>query len=68
MASPKLVYKQLFLNEVIDESLYLQLIETIEDRNKLSHIYKEKMFNQIYKNLPQHFQSLQTIKNIINVA
>ena len=39
----------------------------IEDRNKLSHIYKLEMFDLLAKNMLQNYDSiLQTIKCIEN--
>lgn len=64
--SPKLVYKNLYLNNFISEDLYLSLFKTIEDRNKLSHIYKEEMYNDIYKNLKNHLNAFQDLLTILN--
>jgi nucleotidyltransferase substrate binding protein (TIGR01987 family) len=66
--TPKSVYKKLFLLELIDENLYLQLMKTVDDRNMLSHVYKEKMFVSIHKNLDIHCQSLQQLFNKLNAA
>lgn len=68
VASPKLVYKKLFVESIIDEILYLQLMQIIEDRNKLSHVYKEKMFASIYQNLSAHYQSLNQLYNKLHAA
>lgn len=62
--SPKTVYKGLFQSELIDEDLYSFLFSTIEHRNMLSHIYKEEMYDVVYKELPVH---LQAFKNLIKV-
>ena len=66
VVSPKMVYKQLFIQGTINENLYLQLLQTVEDRNMLSHIYKEKMFEIIYQNLNRHLDSLNSMYQIIN--
>ena len=68
VVSPKTVYKQLFLERVITEYLYLKLIQTVEDRNMLSHIYKEKMFVNVYQNLNLHLASFKDLYQIINAA
>ena len=52
--SPKGVYKSLFQSSIITENEYLSLFKTIEDRNLLSHVYKEEMFESVYKNIPAH--------------
>jgi nucleotidyltransferase substrate binding protein (TIGR01987 family) len=68
VVSPKTVYKQLFLEGVITEDLYLKLIQTVEDRNMLSHIYKEKMFVNVYQNLNLHLSSFKDLYQIINAT
>jgi nucleotidyltransferase substrate binding protein (TIGR01987 family) len=60
--SPKLVYKNLFLNRYFSDELYEKLFRTIEDRNKLSHIYKEEMYSEVYKKLETH---LAAFKNLL---
>lgn len=64
--SPKMVYKSLYLNKLIAEELYFDLCKTLEDRNKLSHIYKEEMYNEVYQNLEKHLIALQTLIIILN--
>ena len=66
VVSPKTVYKQLFIEGIIKENLYLNLIQTVEDRNMLSHIYKEKMFVNVYQNLKLHLASFKDLYQIIN--
>lgn len=64
--SPKMVYISLYLNKLIDEELYFDLCKTLEDRNKLSHIYKEEMYNEVYQNLEKHLIALQTLVVILS--
>jgi len=64
--SPKMVYKSLFLNKHITEELYLNLFKTLEDRNKLSHVYKEEMYNEVYKNLKDHLKAFFKLLTILN--
>jgi nucleotidyltransferase substrate binding protein (TIGR01987 family) len=64
--SPKLVYKNLVLNKYFSESLYENLSKTLEDRNKLSHVYKEEMYNEVYKNLDAHLTIFQNLLMILN--
>ena len=68
VVSPKMVYKQLFIQGTINENLYLQLLQTVEDRNMLSHIYKEKMFVVVYQNLNRHLDSFNCLYQIINAT
>ncbi len=64
--SPKLVYKNLMLNKFITEALYKMLFNTLEDRNKLSHIYKEEMYNEVYKNIEAHLQAFSALLAVLN--
>lgn len=57
--SPKSVYKTMFQLAIISESEYLALIKTIEDRNLLSHIYKESMYQEVFDRLPAHLLAFQ---------
>ena len=52
--SPKSVYKSMFQSALITENEFLSLFKTIEDRNLLSHIYKEEMYQAVYENLKSH--------------
>lgn len=63
--SPKLVYKNLFLNRYINEELYSMLFNTLEDRNKLSHIYKEEMYDEVYVHLPAHLVAFEDLIAIL---
>lgn len=66
MFTLKLVAKSLFLNALINEELYLKLMNCIEDRNRLSHVYKFEVFDLIHVHLPHHFQTLKQIQQILN--
>lgn len=57
--TPKLTVKSLFIFQIINEDIYLKLMNCINDRNLLSHIYKFEMFDEIHKELENH---LDTIK------
>jgi uncharacterized protein YutE (UPF0331/DUF86 family) len=56
----------LVLNKYFSESLYENLSKTLEDRNKLSHVYKEEMYNEVYKNLDAHLTIFQNLLMILN--
>lgn len=49
--SPKSAIKGFFGVNLIDEQEYELLIQMIDDRNRLSHIYNEIFFNEIYSKL-----------------
>lgn len=44
----------MFQSSIITENEYLSLFKTIEDRNLLSHVYKEEMFESVYENIQAH--------------
>lgn len=46
---PRQVLQQAYANKLInDESMWLKMLE---DRNLMSHVYQEKLADQIYKNI-----------------
>ena len=68
-ASPKKIIKAYYLGGYTTEDDYLLLLEAIDDRNRLSHIYDAETFNNILARLPGYaalFErvSTQLIKNI----
>ena len=62
--SPKQVYKKMFVTKLIDKDLFEAIFKTIDDRNKLSHIYKEEMYDVVYSNLPQHLNAFARLLQI----
>ena len=54
ISSPKIVIKVYFEKGHIDYDFYEKAIKAIDDRNKLSHIYKEEMFKEVYSNLKEY--------------
>lgn len=53
-ASPKKVIKAYYLGDYATEEDYLLLLEAVEDRNRLSHIYDAETFNNILTHLPRY--------------
>jgi uncharacterized protein YutE (UPF0331/DUF86 family) len=53
-ASPKKVIKAWYLTGHVSEDDYLALIQAVDDRNKLSHIYDQDQFKAIVARLPDH--------------
>jgi nucleotidyltransferase substrate binding protein (TIGR01987 family) len=51
-ATPKKIIKAFYLGEYITEDDYLLLLDAVEDRNRLSHIYDATTFNGILARLP----------------
>lgn len=62
-ASPKKVVKAFYLTGYLPENDYLALIQAIDDRNKLSHIYEKREFDLIVTRLPEYVGLLQRILN-----
>jgi nucleotidyltransferase substrate binding protein (TIGR01987 family) len=53
-AAPKKVIKAYYVGGYVKEDDYLLLLDAIEDRNRLSHIYDAETFNQILERLPDY--------------
>ncbi len=53
-ASPKKTIKAYYLGGYTTEDDYLLLLEAIDDRNRLSHIYNAETFNSILARLPAY--------------
>ncbi|MBI9107184.1 MAG: nucleotidyltransferase substrate binding protein [Spirochaetales bacterium] len=51
--SPKMVIKSFYTLEYVSAAEYETLMELLDDRNKLSHVYKKEQFNEIYERLIQ---------------
>lgn len=52
--SPKEVIRIMFREGLLDENQLKRLLKTIDDRNQISHIYREEMYDLIYAYLPDH--------------
>ena len=64
-ASPKKVVKAFYLAGYIPEDDYLGLIQAIDDRNKLSHIYEKREFDLIIERLPRYAENLRRALDIM---
>ena len=64
--TPKGVYKTMFQSALITETEYLALFKTIEDRNLLSHVYKEEMYQSVYKNIQAHLQAFKDLVEVLD--
>lgn len=56
---PKDVIKAFFAEERINEETYLSLMDAIDSRNLLSHVYKIEMFDLIYPKLSAYAKSIR---------
>jgi nucleotidyltransferase substrate binding protein (TIGR01987 family) len=59
--SPKQVIKAYYLGGYATEDDYLRLLDALEDRNRLSHVYDEKTFNDILARLPDYAELFERI-------
>lgn len=60
--SPIPVFRELHINNVINEQSFLDLREAVRDRNLLSHVYRESLFDYIHQRLPIHLASPRTFE------
>ena len=63
--SPPESIKEFFLIVVVDEGSYELLINMLDDRNKLSHIYKEGFFEEIHNKLKNYFEVMNIVLKIL---
>jgi nucleotidyltransferase substrate binding protein (TIGR01987 family) len=59
--SPKSAIKEFFGVNLINEEEYELLIQMIDDRNRLSHIYNELFFNEIYSRLVNYLNLMEKV-------
>ena len=64
-ASPKRVVKAFYLPGHIAEDEYLELMQAVDDRNKLSHIYEKREFDLIIARLPRYAGILQRVLDVM---
>lgn len=64
-SSPKQVYRALFTSKLINDTLLTALLTVVDDRNLLSHIYKEDYFKTIVTEIPNHFKQLNLLYTAI---
>lgn len=57
--TPKLTLKSFYLMQLIEEDLYIKLMNALNDRNKLSHVYNAELFSIIHRELPTHLVSIK---------
>lgn len=61
IASPKSVVKEFFEKGHLSYDEYESLIDAINDRNLLSHVYNEEKFEKIYMKLKSHMDVLLVV-------
>lgn len=63
--SPKEAIKYLFTTKYVNQKDYEALMAMIEDRNMLSHIYRQEYFNKIYVKLKEYSERMEKIIAVI---
>ncbi len=63
--SPRDSIKEFFLIGAVDESSYELLLNILDDRNKLSHIYKEEFFTEIHNKLKNYYVIMDRVLTIL---
>lgn len=61
VVSPKMVIKQLYQTRYIDEHSLELLMAMINDRNRLSHVYDEPGFQEIYQRLNVYLREMRVV-------
>ncbi len=64
--SPKQVFKQLNIAAIINDELLSALLLIVDDRNLLSHLYKESFFNEVQYRLAIHVKILSQLKSCLS--
>ena len=64
--TPKQSVKEFYLAGYIDEDHYLKLIDMIDDRNKLSHMYDEEEFRKILKKFSKYLNVFEKVEEVIS--
>jgi len=59
--SPKSAIKEFFNVNLVNEEEYELLIQMIDDRNRLSHIYNELFFIEIYSRLVVYLEMMEKV-------
>ena len=64
--TPKQSIKEFYLAGYIEEDKYLKLVDMIDDRNKLSHMYDEEEFKKILKKFSKYLKVFEKVEEVIS--
>ena len=64
-STPKAAIKEFYLAGYVSEADYEILSDMLDDRNKLSHIYKEEYFSEILEKLKSYLVVMQRVSDIL---
>jgi hypothetical protein len=62
---PKQSIKEFYLLKVISIEEYETLLNMLDDRNKLSHIYKEEYFDEMHNKLSDYLTVMKKVEKIL---
>lgn len=65
-AAPKKVIKAYYLGGYTTEDDYLLLLDAVEDRNRLGHVYDAETFNTILARLPDYAALFERVGKRLN--
>jgi len=65
--SPKIVVKEYFNLGLCSYNEYETIMEMLDDRNILSHIYKKEQFESIYNRIIHTFSLFKSVIDVINI-
>ena len=55
----KEIIKYYFEEQIIDENTFLILIDALDSRNALSHVYKEEVFLEVYPKIKMYAAAIE---------
>lgn len=67
VVTPKSVAKEFVETGYCDYETYEQFIRAINDRNQLSHIYRQEMAETIWQRLPEYVQIVEHIVSVMRL-
>ncbi|MCP4750153.1 MAG: hypothetical protein GY866_04635 [Proteobacteria bacterium] len=63
--SPKQTIKEFFLTQSVTDDEYNLLLDMLDDRNRLSHIYQKALFEEIKGKLPKYLSISKIIHTLL---
>lgn len=63
--SPRQSFKEFYLLKLISPEEYETLLNMLDDRNKLSHIYKEEYFDEIHNKLHGYLVVMKRVEQTL---
>ena len=64
--TPKQSIKEFYNNQFINEEIYILLIDMIDKRNLLSHVYDKETFEEIHSKLSEYLSVLNKVLDVVD--